>query len=114
MLRLLALLTVCFAAVLLNGGLAAAHERQLIPPQVFEIQAGPLVVSGLEADQDGCAPGQSCCTAACAPCQLPLPADQGNASPIILASLIADLPPEQAPSSNIPGRDPPIPRTVLV
>jgi hypothetical protein len=111
MLRFLALLIVCVASFLMQGEPAAAHEkRSSLLQAVVSAPMGNAAVSVSPNETGDCPSGQACCVAACTPCQAPLFGDRTEpvTPPVDVSSV--PISPEEFPQSNLPDRDPPVPK----
>lgn len=106
------MLIVCVVAALAQDGPSMAHGGEPVRSIAEHGFAGTeLTTSPLEGDD--CTPGAGCCTAMCAPCYLPLPAQQ-NGSGSVPPKSQPLTPRQDCLRSIILGRDPPIPRNHIL
>lgn len=110
MLRLMAVLIVCAAALLLQGAPVWAHDNEVGRPidafccdQIAKARTVPL-------GQDDCLGGDACCMVVCGPCQSQLSADFTIVERVTIKSSPIRLPNANSIRSAILARDPPVPR----
>ena len=110
MLRLMAVLIVCAAALLLQGAPVWAHDNEVGGPidafccdQIAKAKTIPL-------GQDDCLGGDGCCMVVCGPCQSELSAYFTIVERVTIKSSPIRLPNANSIRSAILARDPPVPR----